>query len=74
MQNIINDIQSGDITGNKLIELLVKHEDKNVDDYNEIHDTLILRDKALTEQSAILEKQHLALLKQDGDKKIFEAN
>jgi len=74
MENILKAIQSGDMTDNKLLELLVKHEDKNVDDYNEIHDTLILRDKALTEQSAILKKQHEALLKQDGDKKIFQAN
>jgi hypothetical protein len=74
MENILKAIQSGDITDDKLLELLVKNENKNVDDYNEIHDTLLLRDKALNEQSSILEKQHLALLKQDADKKIFIEN
>jgi len=64
MQNIINEIT----------EKLAEYESKSVDDYNEIHDTLLLRDKALAEQYEVLEKQHLALLKQDADKKIFLKN
>ena len=64
MQNIINEIT----------EKLAEYESKSVDDYNDIHDTLLLRDKALAEQYEVLEKQHLALLKQDADKKIFLKN
>ncbi len=74
MQNILELIQSGDITTNKLLQSLVQHEDKQVEEFNEVITTLEERDTQLQEHSDILAKQHEALLKQEKDKKTLIAN
>jgi hypothetical protein len=74
MQNIINAIQSGDITNNKLLQDLTIYNDKVVDEFDEVMDALENRNTSLDEQSHVLKKQHEALLKQDSDKKIFLKN
>ena len=74
MQNIINKIQSGDISQNFLIDALIQHENKTVDEFNEVMDALDDRNNKIEEQNHILKTQHEALLKQDKDKKIFIAN
>ena len=74
MQNIINAIQSGDITNNKLLQELTTYNDKVVEEFNEVMDALEERNGTLAEQTHVLKKQHEALLKQDSDKEIFKAN
>ena len=74
MQKIINAIQSGDITNNKLLQELTVYNDKVVDEFNEVMKALEDRNTSLEDQTHVLKKQHEALVKQDSDKKIFVAN
>lgn len=81
MQDIINKIQSGDITDNQLLKALTDYENKTVDEYNEIVDAVEAQNNVIDQQAAeikrgaeVLEKQHLALLKTEENKKIFLAN
>ena len=74
MQNIIDKIQTGDISNNQLLQQLTTYNDKTVDEFNEVVDKVEELSDSLESQNNILVKQHAALLKQDNDKKIFQAN
>lgn len=74
MQNIINKIQSGDISQNFLIDALIQHENKSVDEFNEVMDALDDRNSKLEEQNYILEKQNEALQVQEKNKAVLLKN
>lgn len=74
MQNIIEKIQSGDITNNQLLKSLTTYENKTVDEYNEVIEALEDRNTKLDEQCHVLEKQHQAIQKQQSNEKTLIKN
>ena len=74
MQNIINKIQSGDITNNQLLQDLTVYNDKVVDEFDEVMDALDDINSKLEEQNYILEKQNEALQVQEKNKAVLLKN
>ena len=74
MKNIIELIQSGDITNNKILQLLLEYNNKNVDEFNESLERNDSLAAELESAKFTLNKQHEALLKQDSNEKILKAN
>ena len=74
MQNIIEKIQDGDITNNKLLQELTTYENKVVDEYNAVIDAIEERNTQLEEHSHVLEKQDQAIRKQQENEKTLLKN
>ena len=74
MQNIINQIQSGDINTNQLLQQLTTYESKAVDDFNESLDRNDAIAKELESAHYTLKKQHEAILKQVDNEEIYKDN
>ena len=74
MQNIIEQLQSGDITNNQLLQQLTTYENKVVDEYNEVIEAIEDRNTKLEEHSMVLEKQDQALRKQQSNEKTLIKN
>lgn len=74
MQNIINLIESGDITNNDLLTKLIEYENEQVNDYNKLIDKNHELQQSVDDIQHTLEMQHEALLLQDENEKILRAN
>ncbi len=74
MQNIINKIQSGEITNSQLLTELVNYDNKSSDEYNEIVGILESRDKSIAELEHVASKQHEAMLTQRSNEEIYKKN